>query len=195
MIALLQRDLAPEPDYVERNRAAWQRWAPHYRAAGRRAWAEDEPRWGMWATLESEIGLLRECEVGWNAVELGCGTGHVCAWLARAGLHPVGIDIAQAQIDNAFAFQYEFNVRFRLDQANAELVPYEDASFDLAISEYGASVWCDPHRWLPEAARLIRPGFAQLVDPRPTADTRLRRPLEQFELAISRWAADAKLAS
>jgi hypothetical protein len=29
---------------------------------------------------------------------------------------------------------------------------------DLVISEYGASVWCDPYRWIPEAARLLRPG-------------------------------------
>ena len=33
-----------------------------------------------------------------------------------------------------------------------------DASFDLAFSEYGASIWCDPHRWVPEAARLLRAG-------------------------------------
>ncbi len=25
-------------------------------------------------------------------------------------------------------------------------------------SEYGASIWCDPHRWIPEAHRLLRPG-------------------------------------
>ncbi|MGH3847072.1 MAG: hypothetical protein ACRDS0_37475 [Pseudonocardiaceae bacterium] len=32
----------------------------------------------------------------------------------------------------------------------------------LAISEYGASIWCDPHTWIPEAARLLRPG-GQLI--------------------------------
>ena len=26
------------------------------------------------------------------------------------------------------------------------------------FSEYGASIWCDPYRWIPEAARLLRPG-------------------------------------
>ena len=26
------------------------------------------------------------------------------------------------------------------------------------VSEYGAAIWADPHRWLPEAARLLRPG-------------------------------------
>jgi SAM-dependent methyltransferase len=37
-------------------------------------------------------------------------------------------------------------------------VPLPDASFDLVISEYGASVWCDPELWVAEAARLLRPG-------------------------------------
>ncbi len=44
-------------------------------------------------------------------------------------------------------------------------------------------------------ARLIRPAIAQLVDAQLTADTRLRRPFEQLELAIDRWAIGAKLAS
>jgi SAM-dependent methyltransferase len=37
-------------------------------------------------------------------------------------------------------------------------VPYPDASFDFALSEYGASIWADPYKWIPEAARLLRPG-------------------------------------
>ena len=36
-------------------------------------------------------------------------------------------------------------------------MPLPDAGFDLAVSEYGASLWCDPARWIPEAARLLRP--------------------------------------
>ena len=43
-------------------------------------------------------------------------------------------------------------------QASAENVPLAGAAFDLAISEYGASIWCDPYAWIPEAARLLRPG-------------------------------------
>ena len=31
-------------------------------------------------------------------------------------------------------------------------------SFDLALSEYGASVRRDPERWIAAAARLLRPG-------------------------------------
>ena len=47
---------------------------------------------------------------------------------------------------------------FPLLLGNAEEVPRPDASFDFAISEYGASIWCDPYRWIPEASRLLRAG-------------------------------------
>ena len=43
-------------------------------------------------------------------------------------------------------------------EGSGEEVPLPDNSFDLALSEYGASVWCDPERWIAEAARLLRPG-------------------------------------
>ena len=52
----------------------------------------------------------------------------------------------------------ETGIRFPLVESPAEAVPLPDASFDLALSEYGASLWADPARWLPEAARLLRPG-------------------------------------
>jgi SAM-dependent methyltransferase len=46
----------------------------------------------------------------------------------------------------------------RMGRATRAREGYPDASFDLAISEYGACLWADPYRWVPEAARLLRPG-------------------------------------
>ena len=54
--------------------------------------------------------------------------------------------------------QQELGLSFPLIHANAEDVPYDSESFDLVVSEYGASLWCEPHRWLAEADRLLRPG-------------------------------------
>ena len=45
-----------------------------------------------------------------------------------------------------------------LIHGNAEASGLPDTSFDLAASEYGASIWADPYRWIPKAARLLRPG-------------------------------------
>jgi SAM-dependent methyltransferase len=145
------------PDHVRRNREAWDAWAADYEAAGRRAWARDEPSWGIWSVPESELGVLPDVE-GLDAIELGCGTAYVSAWLARRGARPVGVDTSAAQLANARRFQTEFGLDFPLLEASAEEIRLPDGSFDLAISEYGASIWCDPSRWIPEAARLLRPG-------------------------------------
>ncbi|MDQ3881174.1 MAG: class I SAM-dependent methyltransferase [Chloroflexota bacterium] len=145
------------PDHVRRNRAAWDVYAAAYEARGRRSWASDEIRWGIWGISEDELHLLPEVD-GRDVIELGCGTAYVSAWLARRGARVVGIDNSPAQLANARRFQEEFGLDFPLILGNAEQVPSPDASFDVAISEYGAAIWCDPYRWIPEAARLLRPG-------------------------------------
>lgn len=149
-------------DHVLRNRASWDRWAQDYQEPGRRHWAQEEPSWGIWGVPESELHVLPDGLAGLDVIELGCGTGYVSAWLARRGARPLGIDNSEAQLQTARALQREFGLEFPLLHGNAEEVPLPDASFDLAISEYGASIWCDPYRWIPEAARLLRPG-GQLI--------------------------------
>ena len=121
-------------------------------------WQEPEPIWGIWGTPESELELLAEVGDGTDAIELGCGTGYVCAWLARRGAVPVGIDVSDEQLESARMFQRQFRVGFPLVRASADEVPFDEESFDFVISEYGASTWVDPYRWVPEAARLLRPG-------------------------------------
>ncbi len=148
--------LADLPDHVRRNRSAWDRWAVDYAEPGRRNWA-DEPSWGIWGVPETELHLLPDV-TGLDTIELGCGTAYVSAWLARRGARPVGIDNSAAQLATAAELQADFGIHFPLIHGNAETVPLPDASFDLVISEYGASIWADPHRWIPEAARLLRPG-------------------------------------
>jgi SAM-dependent methyltransferase len=146
------------PDHVARNRSSWDRLAAKYEEPGRLNWASEEPRWGIWGVPESQVGMLPSEVAGLDVIELGCGTGYVSAWLARRGARPVGIDNSEAQLETAKRFQREFTLDFPLLHGNAEEVPFPDQSFDLAISEYGASIWCDPYRWIPEAARLLRPG-------------------------------------
>jgi SAM-dependent methyltransferase len=70
----------------------------------------------------------------------------------------VGIDNSPKQLETARRLQAEHRLDFPLLLGNAEAVPYPDGSFDVAISEYGASLWADPQRWIPEASRLLRPG-------------------------------------
>jgi SAM-dependent methyltransferase len=150
------------PDHVIRNRVAWDRMAADYAGPGLVDWTAAEPAWGIWSVPEEQLGVLPPDLDEADSIELGCGTGYVSAWLARRGARPVGLDNSAAQLSTARALQERFGLRFPLLHANAEQVPCADASFDLAISEYGASIWCDPYAWIPEAARLLRPG-GQLI--------------------------------
>ncbi len=149
--------MSEPPDHVRLNRALWDVKAAEYVAAGRRCWTAEQPTWGIFAVPESQLHVLPEVG-GLDVIELGCGTAYVSSWVARRGARVVGIDNSARQLATARAYQREFGLDFPLIHGNAEQVPLADGSFDLAISEYGASLWCDPYLWVPEAARLLRHG-------------------------------------
>jgi SAM-dependent methyltransferase len=150
------------PEHVRKNRVAWDRFASDYVNPGERSWATNDPTWGIFHIPETEVHLLPADLAGRDTVELGCGTAYVSAWLARRGARPAGIDNSPNQLATARRLQTEHGLAFPLHLGNAEATPFPDASFDLAISEYGASIWCDPNAWIPEAARILRPG-GQLI--------------------------------
>src|SRR5688500_16325639 len=151
-------DLEELPEHVRANREAWDRWAHEFVEPGRRNWSTYDASWGIWGIPDSDVHLLPDDVAGQDVVELGCGTAYVSAWLAKRGARPVGIDNSPAQLETARGFQKEFGVDFPLHLGNAEDTPFESGSFDGAISEYGAALWADPYAWIPEAARLLKPG-------------------------------------
>lgn len=181
---------------LERNVALWTKNnAAHTDPSAARAWARDEIHWGKWHGDESELNVLGDV-AGKDVVELGCGTAYFSAWLARRGARPVGVDPTPAQLETARRMMRETGIEFPLVEAPGESVPLPDASFDVAISEHGAAVWADPHRWIPEAARLLRPRgllaflhgtpLAHLCYPQVGEITReLQRPY--FGMGRTRW--------
>jgi SAM-dependent methyltransferase len=143
---------------AERNREVWTKANAEY--TDKRAdesWGKNEPNWGMFGVPESEVNVLGDVSEK-DVVELGCGTAYFSAWLAKLGARPVGVDVTPAQLDTARRLMAQTGIEFPLVEASAEDVPLPDESFDLALSEYGASIWCDPAKWIPEAHRLLRPG-------------------------------------
>jgi SAM-dependent methyltransferase len=146
------------PEHAVRNRELWTRSNAEYTdESAERAWAQAEITWGMFKVRESEVGVLGDVS-GLDVLDLGCGVAYFSAWLARRGAWVVGLDVTPAQLATARRMQAETGLEFELVEASAEDVPLEDASFDLVLSEYGASIWCDPAAWVPEAARLLRGG-------------------------------------
>jgi SAM-dependent methyltransferase len=150
--------LSDLPDYAVVNRANWTRANAEYTdARAHDAWLQAEIEWGVTRTAESDVNVLPDV-AGNDVVELGCGTAYFGAWLARRGARVVGVDVTPAQLETARRMEAEFQLGLQFVEANAEETGLPSESFDLVLSEYGASIWCDPAKWIPEAARLLRDG-------------------------------------
>jgi SAM-dependent methyltransferase len=147
-----------EPVHVVENRRYWNDYAPQWVGAGERAWGAASPYWGCWQTPESVVRMLPETMAGMAAVELGCGTAYGSAWMARRGARVLGVDVSSEQLATARRLASMHQVDIELMECNAEAVPWPDAGFDFALSEYGAATWCKPEAWVAEANRLLAPG-------------------------------------
>jgi SAM-dependent methyltransferase len=150
----------PEPvDSIAANVADWtQANVEHTNESAEKAWAHPGILWGVFAIPEEQVGALPAELAGLDVVELGCGTAYFGAWLAKRGARVTGVDPTPAQLETARRMMASSGLELALVEAPGEDVPLPDGSFDLAVSEYGASLWADPYKWVPEAARLLRPG-------------------------------------
>ena len=145
------------PEDLAANIAAWTKANTEFTdGAAERQWARDEIRWGVFGVPESSIGCIGDVS-GLDVVELGCGTAYISAWFARNGARPVGVDPTPAQLATARRMQAATGIEFPLVEAPGESVPLPDDAFDLAISEYGAALWADPLKWVPEEGAFFAP--------------------------------------
>jgi SAM-dependent methyltransferase len=143
---------------IARNRALWAVMNERFTdAAAEGMWAEPDMVWGLFGVPERDLRALGDVE-GLEVVDLACGSAYFSAWLTRAGARPVAVDLSGEQLASARRMQGRTGPVFPLIQGDAERVPLASGRFDLVVSEHGAAAWCDPERWLPEAARLLRPG-------------------------------------
>lgn len=113
------------------------------------------------------LALFGEAPVARNAVDLGCGPGHLAVELASAapGLHVTGIDLSTPLLTEAQRRAMEAGLAHQVDfrTGDAAATSLEDASVDLVISTLSLHHWDDPVVVLDEVARVLRPGGHFLI--------------------------------
>jgi SAM-dependent methyltransferase len=139
-----------------RNRDAWDRDADAYRERNA-AFIERGLAWGLWQVPEAELGILGDV-AGKDVLELGCGEAEWSRALARAGARPLGLDVSPRRLELAREALERDGLAFPLVEAPAEALPFDDASFDVVLSDWGAMNFADPYAVVPEVARVLRPG-------------------------------------
>lgn len=97
-------------------------------------------------------------EPGTRMLDLGCGAGQIAIPAARAGVKVTGVDIATNLIERARARAEAEGLEAKFEEADAEMLPYPDASFDMVVSLIGAMFAPRPDRVAEEMLRVCRPG-------------------------------------
>lgn len=95
---------------------------------------------------------------GTRMLDVGCGAGQIAIPAARAGAQVTGVDIAANSIEQARQRAKAEGVNVQLDEGDAEMLPYADASFDLVVSLIGAMFAPRPEYVAAELLRVCRPG-------------------------------------
>ena len=95
---------------------------------------------------------------GMDLLDVACGAGQLAIPSARFGARVTGIDIATNSIEQARARAQTEGLQVQFDEGDAEILPYEDQSFDLVVSLIGAMFAPRPELVAAELIRVTRPG-------------------------------------
>lgn len=99
-----------------------------------------------------------ELTPGTCVLDVACGTGNLALPAARAGAAVTGADIAPNLLEAARRRAQAEGLTIQFDEGDAEQLPYQDASFDVVMSMFGAMFAPRPERVAAELMRVCRPG-------------------------------------
>jgi SAM-dependent methyltransferase len=108
----------------------------------------------MHATVVATLGGGQ----GKHWLDIGCGTGELARLAAATGASVTGCDLSPVLVQTARRQAVEAQLELAFDVADAEALPYPDASFDLVSSTVGAIFAPDHAVVAAELARVCRPG-------------------------------------
>jgi SAM-dependent methyltransferase len=95
---------------------------------------------------------------GERALDVGTGTGWAARRLAARGARVTGIDLGGRLIDAARGRAAEAGLEIDFRVADAEALPFEEASFDAVLSTFGVMFVARPEAAAAELARVCRKG-------------------------------------
>jgi SAM-dependent methyltransferase len=94
---------------------------------------------------------------GSQLLDVGCGSGKLALVAAKDGLEVTGVDIASNLVERARVRAQAEGLTVRFEEADAEALPFEDASFDVVASLIGAMFAPRPELVAKELLRVCTP--------------------------------------
>ena len=95
---------------------------------------------------------------GQRVLDLACGSGNAALVAARRHCEVTGLDFVPALLERARQRATADGVTVQLVEADAQALPFADASFDVALSIFGIMFAPNQQRAADEMVRVVRPG-------------------------------------
>jgi len=113
----------------------------------------------------AQIVAIAQRNPSMQALDLGCGAGHVAYALARGGARRVVAYDPSAEMLSIVAKEAltRGHDTIQTQVGAAESLPFEGGSFDLVVTRYSAHHWANVPRALAECARVTTPGGRLIV--------------------------------
>jgi len=129
-----------------------------FKNAQKQGWAHFTPLEIM--TTLPAVRLVRHAGVraGQRLLDVGCGTGVVAVTAARAGARVMGLDLTPELLERARENAQIAEVDIQWHEGDVEQMPFEDAAFDVVVSQYGHMFAPRPDVALNEMLRVLKPG-------------------------------------
>lgn len=109
-------------------------------------------------TGAEEFVTRLDLQPGIRVLDVACGTGNLAIPAAKSGADVTGIDIAPNLIEQAISRAEAEGVSAKFDVGDAEDLPYDDASFDVVMTMFGAMFAPRPDVTAAELKRVTKPG-------------------------------------
>lgn len=133
-------------------------WNDHYRN-GHMPWDTGHPSFELQRVVSANT--IPPC----RAIEIGCGTGTNCVWLAQQGFDVTGVDVASLAIEQAEKRARDAGVKVRFMTADVLQLPDLGEPFGFFFDRgcYHAVRRSAPRDYAPAVARLLAPGARGLI--------------------------------
>jgi SAM-dependent methyltransferase len=120
---------------------------------------------GDYAVVGTTLQIVGEmlCEAidlraGERVLDVAAGNGNATLAAARRWAHVTSTDYVQALLERGRARATAEGLSVRFEQADAESLPYDDATFDVVLSTFGVMFTPDQEKAAREMLRVCKPG-------------------------------------
>ena len=129
-----------------------------FKEAQKQGWAHFAPL-EAWTT-PAAARLVRHADVGagQRVLDVACGTGVVALTAGRLGARATGLDLTPELLERARENSRLAGVDIDWREGDAEQLPFDEATFDVVLSQFGHMFAPSPGVVVSEMLRVLKPG-------------------------------------